>query len=404
MQKESAWNLIWKSLKGLFFLPCWWIQILQRRDPNLWVFGAWRGERYADNSKAIFEYVLTNHPEIQAWWVTKDANVYERLKSQCLPVVMAHSTEGRRIQRRASIAFISWGIDGDMDARYLNGCKIALLWHGMPLKMIGEDEWNFKQKNDVWKRIKTKFRKTVLPYEFIRQKAVRQDNLWTLSTAPFFTPFLQSAWQLASPFVLEIGYPRNDNLFSSKRENLIDELDRHFNHPVKVMYMPTFRDSVGVGFNPFALAGFNPESFSRVLQEKNMVFIYKGHFCDQNNEFSDGGRMITVGDDDYEDLYTFVKDVDVLITDYSSIYFDFLLCHKPIILFPFDLDDYIAHSRPFYFDYKKLECKCVFSWTEMEETLKNNNYSVPSMETVELFNLYQDGRSCERLFNALRNE
>jgi CDP-glycerol glycerophosphotransferase len=141
-----------------------------------------------------------------------------------------------------------------------------------------------------------------------------------------------------------------------------------------------------------------------MLEEQNMIFIYKGHFCDQNNQFSEGGRLITVGDTDYDDLYTFVKDMDILITDYSSIYFDFLLCHKPIILFPFDIEDYVTFSRPFYFNYDKLEGKKVYSWSELEKTLRNKDYNLPSEETIAMFNKYIDGDSSKRLFNTLRNE
>jgi len=275
----------------------------------------------------------------------------------------------------------------------------------MPLKKIGNDEWDFKHhKIGLWKIIKTKFRKIVLPYEFLIPRSIQNGIFDTISTSSFFTPFIMSAWHVSEDHVWEVGQPRNDYLFSSKVEEFIAKLDQQFNHPIKVMYMPTFRDSQGEGFNPFDFAGFNAVSFSRTLQEQNMVFIYKGHFCDQSTLFSDGGRMITVGDKDYDNLYTFVKDIDILITDYSSIYFDFLLCRKPIILFPFDKDDYLTHSRPFYFDYELMEGKKVYSWTELETTLKNSDYWTPSEETILLFNSSIDGSSSERLLNILCHE
>lgn len=404
MQKESVIQLCWKVIKGVAFLPFWWTQRFVKRDEKIWIFGAWKGERYSDNSKAMFEYVIANHQEIQAWWVTRDEIIFEKLNNRSLPVVMACSKQGKKLQKQASVAFISWGIDGDMDARYLNGCQILFLWHGMPLKKIGRDEWSFKRRETPWKKFKTVLREIILPYEFIQQKAVEQNQFKTISASPFFTPFIQSAWQLSKQYVLEIGQPRNDNLFSSKVENYITELNRCFNHPVKVMYMPTFRDSVGCGFNPFKMAGFDVESFRSTLQEQNMVFIYKGHFCDQSTLFSDGGRIMTIGDNDYDDLYTFVKDIDILITDYSSIYFDFLLCRKPIILFPFDENDYVTYSRPFYFNYGLMEGKRVYSWPELENALKNKDYWTLSEKTITLFNAHIDGDSCKRLFNVLCHE
>ncbi|MBR4391339.1 MAG: CDP-glycerol glycerophosphotransferase family protein [Bacteroidales bacterium] len=406
MKRESTVSLVWKLVKGIFFLPTWHRQDGVNRDPNLWVFGAWRGERYADNSRALFEFVLHHHPEIKAVWIARSEDVFRHLDEQKLPVVMADSREGVEMQRKASVAVISWGINEDMDARYLNGAKILFLWHGMPLKKIGKDEMAFKTNaRSRWKQFKTRLRERVLPYECMLAVAARKGRLVTVSTAPFFTPFLQSAWLLDRPFIWEVGMPRNDKLFDVGHEKMMEILDREYDKPVKVLYMPTFRDQcseVSGCFNPFERAGFQADSFCKMLEEQNMVFLYKGHFMDQDNRVAYGERMLTVGDNDYDDLYRFVKDVDVLVTDYSSIYFDFLLCRKPIVLFPFDLDDYVAHSRPFYFDYKLMEGKKVYTWHELEMVLRNRDYTVPSDKTVALFNHYRDGQCCRRLFDKMR--
>ena len=132
------------------------------------------------------------------------------------------------------------------------------------------------------------------------------------------------------------------------------------------------------------------------------MLLYKGHFVDDTcSVMTACERLIVVTDDDYDDLYRFVKDVDVLITDYSSIYFDFLLCRKPIILFPFDEEDYVAHSRPFYFDYKLMEAVRAYSWSELEDILLHARYKAPSEEEVLRFNCYTDGNACNRLINRL---
>lgn len=377
--------------------PVWHAQRWIRRDPSLWIFGAWDGLRYSDNSRALYEYVLEHCPQIRAVWVTRSPAVYERLQREQRPVVLCDTPEGRRTMLHASTFFATEGV-GDVDPACLNGCRIVMLWHGMPLKLIGEDAMRFKRPNHLWKRFKTAVRRLIVPYEFLR---------WpTLSTSPFFTPFLQSAFRLSAEEVWEVGLPRNDRFSDAATEALVAELDRQFDHPVKLLYMPTHRDActrTGRAFNPFEQAGFDQALLEEVLASRNMVLLYKGHFVDRANGMSQGpgSRIRTVTDADYDDLYRFVKDMDVLVTDYSSIYFDFLLCRKPILLFPFDEADYVARSRPFYFDYRLMEARRVYTWAELAEALRRGDYAAPSEAEVRRFNLYVDNGSCQRLVERL---
>ena len=402
MKKENIIQTLWKSIKAVLFLPFWWSQKRIKRDPNQWIFGAWFGTRYADNSRAFFEYVVANHPEIKAYWVTKNNDVYQDLKRKSLPVVLADSKEGKNIQKHASIFFLTVG-PLDVNSAYLNGCRIVWLWHGMILKFVGEPGRQFLMERTIWKKIKTKIRRIILPYEFLTPYDGYPAQM--LSTSPFFSKYLQPSFKLAPQDIWELGQPRNDKLFFPSTEPFILDLKKKFNNPQLVLYMPTFRDEgskKNLYFNPFNAAGFDLDTFTKTLCDNNIVFIYKGHYFDsENSMLSQDNRIITVSDNDYDDLYTFVKDVDVLITDYSSIYFDFLLCRKPIILFPFDKDRYMAKSRPFYYDYELLQAKRVYSWQELTTALAEKDYYVPSEDTIKLFNTYTDGHSCQRIFDKI---
>ena len=162
--------------------------------------------------------------------------------------------------------------------------------------------------------------------------------------------------------------------------------------------MPTHRDTEHSTFNPFRKAGFDEKLFQQLLEEKNIIFLYKGHFYDSsvcNNKISE--RLLTITDNDYDDLYTFIKDIDILVTDYSSIYFDFLYLHKPVILFPFDEQEYIAHSRPFYFDYNLMEAKKVYSWAELAQAISNKDYHCPMQSEIERFCATTSQSHCEQI-------
>lgn len=377
------------AIDGLCFLPFWWAQRLHKRDPYLWTFGAWDGVRYSDNSRALYEYVNAHCPQIKAVWMTHSPAIVQHLKDRGLPVVLCETKEGKQIQKRAGF-FITSKSFADSNPHYMSGIRYINLWHGMPLKRIGNDMLLFERKNTLFKKFKTYCRRILLPWEFIKGP--------TLSSAPFFTPFLQSAFEMPSSEVWETGLPRIDKFRSTASEELIQALDKQFNQPLKVLYMPTHRDAEH-HFNPFAKAGFCVASFNTLLEQLNIVFLYKGHYFDRDvKEGGDSKRLITISDNDYDDLYTFVKDVDVLITDYSSIYFDFLYLCKPIILFPFDEEEYVTKSRPFYFDYALMEAKRVYSWSELMQCLATSDYHIPSDEEIERFcGVEQEKSHCEQV-------
>ena len=110
-----------------------------RRVPtkkNLWIFGAWVGKLYADNSKAMFEYVNAHHPEIDAIWITSEKNVEEQVKALGYKCYHCDSLKGRWAVARASIAFETegeWDISLYLD---IHKTKIIQLWHGVGFKAL----------------------------------------------------------------------------------------------------------------------------------------------------------------------------------------------------------------------------------------------------------------------------
>lgn len=389
---------IFHALIGICYLPQWYGQRLHKRNNNLWTFDAWCGKRYSDNPRALYEYVLTNEPAIQAVWITDSEEVFQRLKSEGKPVVMRHSKEGRRIQKDAGYFFCTHGrmIEGsEGELRYMNGIRYVNLWHGAPLKQIGDDETRFKYRHiSWWKKVKTSIRKILVPWEFLHGEMI--------NSSPFFAPFFQTAFGRYYT-LLDCAEPRLDKLKVQVKEFLIEELDIQYNSPIKVLYMPTFRDSKFGRFSPFEQAGFSAERLESVLESQNIVLLYKGHYLDKENGVGNlSERIRVISDEDYDDLYTFIKDVDVLITDYSSIYFDFLCLGKPMILFPFDYVEYTKESRAFYFDYNLMEAQKVYTWPELVECLQTKSYYPPSNAEMQRFRPQPIGHCCEHLVRILK--
>ena len=381
------------AIESILFLPCWYAQKWHKRDQNIWTFGAWSGLRYSDNSRALYEYMLANHPEIHCVWMTRSEDIYRKLQEENKPVALCSSKEGKRIQKHAGVFFMTCNLF-DADARFMNGIRFINLWHGVPIKKIGEDAMGRLREHTLFKRFKTWFRRRCIPWEFLTVEVV--------SGSPFFEPFLRSAFALSSDKLIMLPEPRLDKLVSTGKEILIQQLDRRFNYPLKVLYMPTFRDDNLDAFNPFAEAGFDAETFVKMLDEKNVVLLYKGHFMDDTPISTDNySRIMAITDADYDNMYVFIKDVDILITDYSSVYFDFLYLGKPMILFPFDYETYMQKSREFYFDYNLMGAKKVFTWKELEICLREGTYYRPSQEEVQRFRPLPIGHCCETIANYI---
>lgn len=380
--------------RDLWYSFLWEIERIIPRNKKKWVFGAWFGDRYTDNSRAIYEYIIKNLPQIKAMWLTRNEDVYNRLKKEGKPVEYLSSWKGRCFALTSKIAFVTVS-DIEVNGLFLNGARMVRLWHGMPLKHIGRD-----QRIDAFgeayyhppllKRI----------YKGIVKRYTTQKNDCVLVTGNFFSPFFQTSFNVSENKVWNDGYPRNDELFSSVTEPIVTQYKEKYPHSKFIIFMPTHRTTGpgGATFSPFDGFGFNQKAFFDLLEQKNLVFFYKGHFFDTTAKVDlSNERFVRVNDDMFDVLYRFVKDMDILITDYSSIYFDYLLLSKPIILTPFDYEDYIHNQRHLYFDYDSLEAVKAYNWDQLMCILDNETYQKPSKKEIDRFFDHVDANSSKRI-------
>lgn len=390
-------NILVRGVEAVKNFFVWYLQRLIPRNKNRWIFGAWFGERYSDNSRSIYEYVLNNHPEIDALWVTKNEDVYNRLKAENKPVAMLSSSEAKRHAATSKVAFITVA-DKEVNGLYLNGAKMVWLWHGMPMKYIEADERRFVEGDrfdhpTLLRRIKMLYH----PY-------LKKHVDCVLTTGEFFNPIFESSFQVGPEKVWNDGYPRNDELFSKEQDAIVAQYREHYPNAKFIIYMPTHRlhGLSGKPFSPFEGNGFEPEKLFKLLEEKDYVFFYKGHFYDSGASVKlSHPRFVDVTHSSMDVLYRFVKDMDILITDYSSIYFDYLLLKKPIVLTPFDYEEYIKSERPLYFDYFSLEAPKANNWDELISILEGD-LKDPSDEEVSKYLSHTDGNSSERIFNHIQ--
>jgi CDP-glycerol glycerophosphotransferase len=116
------------------------------------------------------------------------------------------------------------------------------------------------------------------------------------------------------------------------------------------LYAPTFRKNL---LNPFEQGLADLDSLSRCAKRNNLLLVFKLHPAMKGLQGAADLEHI-IEYDSRADVYPALVLTDFLVTDYSSIYFDYLLLDRPILFFPFDYETYVSQDRSLLFDYEAM--------------------------------------------------
>ena len=158
--------------------------------------------------------------------------------------------------------------------------------------------------------------------------------------------------------VLEFGYPRNDILYKNKKgkKALSAGIKREIGIPTDkkvILYAPTWRDDE---FHEKGKYKFNLKLDLKKMQEKlgeNYVIALRMHYLIAEHIATEGMGDFVYNLSDYEDIAELYLISDILITDYSSVFFDYANLRKPILFFTYDINKYRDTLRGFYMDFEK---------------------------------------------------
>lgn len=382
---------IFKYIGFFFLLPFWFIQKIIPRNKNKWIFGAWSGMKFSDNPKALFDYIISNKSEeINATWITKDKTLYKKLLSNSVPCEYAYSFKGCMTCLVAGVVVVGSG-KKDVNEMFINGALIVNTWHGAPMKKIGLD---YIKMNDIKRKIVSFF------FPFLWDFNID----YIVSTHKVFNNHISSAFDVSLSNILLTGYPRNDLLLRPNKIEYIDKLILNFKSPKIIFYLPTFRDSC-LNKDLFFQYDFDPIKWNTYLSKSNTLLLIKGHYAGElnKNNFSED-RIIFIDDKSIPDINEAFGYIDVLITDYSGVYFDFLLTGKRIILAPFDIEDYIAYDRELYFDYYNDFDELAYdNWPQILDELakSTDNINIVNDYSKRKYNKFYDDKNSDRLFKEI---
>ncbi|AEX85449.1 glycosyl/glycerophosphate transferase, teichoic acid biosynthesis [Marinitoga piezophila KA3] len=271
------------------------------------------------------------------------------------------------------------------------------LWHGFPLKAMGLMDNNEKNK--------------------IKVKKIFSNTDYIISYSNMYSMLMSACTGIPKEKFFITGMPRNDFLFLSSGKNNISKFYNVLDKKI-IFFMPTFR----FGFNRvegkknfnniFGFEHFDYEVFFEFLKQNNILFIAKLHPNEENkiNININNENFKLLRDRDLEknnmDLYELINGVDLLITDYSSIYFDYLLLNKPIIFTPVDLEEY-KKTRGLLLDPYDYWTPGEKALTQKElqkyilKAFNNDEYSEKRNEIKNIIHYYQDEKSSQRVWNLI---
>ncbi len=349
---------------------------------------------FSDNAKHMYSFMQKKLPKKQLSWLIYDKENYDILiQNGHQNIFYLKSISGVWQYLRSKIIITSssslWQIKSPLQRQFD-------LWHGIPLKNIlnmGGDESGAKRQ---------------------------APNI----TMRFATSSLEKA-QLAASFdynamnIKITGQPRTDALFNSEKHlsKLIDE-DIHTYDKI-VCYMPTYRsgykdkkDGASFGIeNIFRMAGYDHQVFLDFLEKNNILFLLKLHpYEEKLYQDIDLGKNIkwitnTLLIEKSLDIYDILPEVDILLTDYSSVYFDFLLLDRKLVFLPVDIDAYKI-NRGFQLEPYEFWTpgEKVFDQESLQNTLLQNDSDLEKTQRKTIRDIMfkdQDNNSSKRVYDAI---
>ena len=403
---DNMIKLLYLAIGLLVVLPLAW---LCPKKKNLLLFIGNGDGQFRDNVKYLFLHFVRSAPaKIEYYFLTENRQVLRDLQQQRFPVLFFPRPITFWKMLRTSVV-VADNFAWIKRAKYhflVRAFKIQL-WHGCSIKRLELDDPLLKPSPaSTFGKILYTAAGRFPPYDLL------------LSTSEANT---QNIFKHAFRYkrVIESGYPRNDVFF--RKPDAYDLLGtdaalfeqarmwKNRGHKI-VLYAPTYRDT-GKGNDFLQQNALNTESLDRFGREHRIVFVFKVH-PNRRFDFDFRNTPHLLLYNSTADVYPFLPLTDLLLTDYSSIFFDFLHLDRPIVFFPYDYDKYIRDDRKLAYDYDWVTPgpKCT-SQIEVQEAianiLSNNTPDIYQQRRTEIFELMfsqRDGNSSEQIMRELTAE
>ncbi|MCQ2506257.1 MAG: CDP-glycerol glycerophosphotransferase family protein [Lachnospiraceae bacterium] len=330
-------------------------------DDNLIVFECYKGKKYTCSPKALYEALMADEQfkDYKCVWVFNKPSNYSYLKNKRTTLCGRNSKTHIK-----SCMTAKYRITNSTNDKYLpvrEGQIYFQCWHGTPLKRLGND---IKVKGNEAQSLRE-----------IHKSYTREKKTLTYLLSPsdycnecFSTAFGMTEEEKKSK-IIQNGYPRNDFLFKYTQEDIL-RIKKKLKLPLDkkvILYAPTFRETgyhLGRGFSNDLYLDL--AELKEKLSDEYVVLIRTHYLAKVDfsaKEF--GGFLYKVNNiDEINELYVIS---DMLVTDYSSVFYDYSVLSRPMIMYMPDFDNYKGNLRDFYMDIEDIPAKKVYTQSDLED-------------------------------------
>ncbi|KYG30887.1 CDP-glycerol glycerophosphotransferase family protein [Alkalihalobacillus trypoxylicola] len=334
-------------------------------DKKLILFESGIGKQLGDSPKNIYDEIIRQGLDYKKVWVY---NKQYRFEDNNTKVIKRLSPQYYYYLLRARYWVNNQNFPSYLDKR--KETTYLQTWHGTPLKRMLFDIENVQGRSDDYVE---RIGKVIQYWDYL------------ISPSRYATNAFKSAFKFKGS-ILELGYPRND-IFYSKDRTLIGNavLNRlHLPSDKKViLYAPTFRDNQTSKKNKFLFdIKMDLHQMKEALGDEYIILL-RMHVVIQNKlNMDESLKGFVYNVSSYPDIQELQLISDILITDYSSVMFDFANTGKPILFFTYDLAEYRDNIRGFYMEFEE---------EAPGPLLYNTNEIIKAIKQIEQLNkLYED--------------
>jgi len=323
----------------IVLFPLWLLSGLLPRRNDLWVFGSWGGHRYADNAASFFEYCQrTAAGRVRLVWIAHDRAVVRQVRRLGYEAYLCWSPRGALACLRAGLHLFDC-FAKDTNFWLGRGAIKVNLWSGVPLKVFERD---IDTPGTRYYRLfhgslpERWLLALMMPWHVERPDLI-------IATSEETARITSRAFDVPAGDVVITGFPRDDQLLEEASRPQAQDLPASFSAAVAAgeilfIYLPTFRDSG----KPYYRA-IDWRELDALMARCGARLFCKFHPVAET-ALDSGLQRIEVLPQDI-DVYPLLRHTRALISDYSSIIFDYMLLDRPIVYFTPDLEEFVSGSR-----------------------------------------------------------
>lgn len=357
------------------------------------MFESFLGKQYSDNPRAIYEYMKEHHPDYTMYW-SVDPRFKEGFEKAGIPYINRFSVKWLFLMATARF----WVTNSRMPLWIPKPKQTIYLqtWHGTPLKKLAADMEEVLMPGTTTEKYKQNFYQESRNWDYL------------ISPNRYSTEIFRRAFRFDKQMI-ESGYPRNDILYRPDREQIAQDLKRKYHLPEGkkvILYAPTWRDNQYYQKGRYKLdlhldLGRLKEEFGN-----DYIVILRMHYLVAENFDLAAYKGFAFDFSKHEDISELYLISDLLITDYSSVFFDYANLKRPMIFFAYDLDEYKDVIRGFYFDFEKHAPGPIVKTMDgvIEAIRKSSEADVETPQFkafYERFCSLEDGHASERVVNEV---